>query len=225
MSNEVAKTGTDTNEKIVHLVQNKRKLIAGIAGCIILAVAGLITVLSVAEFLRKRAIGIVEGLNSRYEALRFNINDESKKEEVDLLLEDIDKFARKNGGLAGARGWALIASIRMDKKEWNEAEEAWNNAAKAAVKTYFEPIALFQAGRAAEERGDIAGAVGYFTRSASFSFPAAARAQFSVARLEEGRNNIEAAIEAYRVVTDKFSTYVTWANMAQSRIILLQSRK
>jgi tetratricopeptide (TPR) repeat protein len=211
------------NEKINLFVQKNRKAILIGIGVIVLAVAGFIAALGIVEALRNKALGAVEDLNTRYEALRFSINEESSAGDIEALLEDLNAFAGKNSGYSGGRAFSIIAAIHADKKDWPLAEEAWNKAAKAAAKTYLEPVSLFNAGRAAEEQGNIDKAIEYFTNCAAVSFPAAARAQFSIGRLEEGRNNTGAAIEAYRLVIGKFPNDNVWPNLAQSRIISLQS--
>jgi tetratricopeptide (TPR) repeat protein len=215
----------NASEKIVTFVQNKRKPLLISFGVILFAGLCVIAALGILDYLRKDAIAAVSEFNSRYEVLRVDINNESKAEELNALVEDLSAFARKNWGLAGGKGWALIASIHDDKKEWAEAEQAWSKAAATAKKTYFEPVALFHAGKAAEEQGNTEDAIGYFEKSASFSFPDAARAQFTVGRLEEQRNNTEAALEAYRTLVSNFTTETTWVNMARTRIITLGLRQ
>ncbi|MDR0601890.1 MAG: tetratricopeptide repeat protein [Treponema sp.] len=220
MSNTAEKYGL--SGKIAVFIQNRRKpLLLGL-GVVALAAACFTAALGITGILRKNAIAAVEDLDGRYESLRFNIADASKQEEVNALLEDLGAFARRNGGLPGGRAWALIASVHADRKEWAEAERAWIKAAESASKTYFEPIVFFHAGRAAEEQGNTDGAIVHYAKSASLSFPSAARAQFSVGRLEEGRNNTEAALEAYRTLVSNFPFETTWVNMARTRIIVLQ---
>jgi tetratricopeptide (TPR) repeat protein len=215
----------NASEKIIIFVQNKRKVLLISLGVILAAAACVVAALSIADILRKNAMAAADELNGRYEVLRLDVASESKAEELNALVEDLGAFVRKNRGLAGGRGWALIASIHDDKKEWAEAEQAWSKAAVTARKTYFEPVALFHAGTAAEEQGNIEDALGYFEKSASFSFPAAARAQFTVGRLEEQRNNTEAALEAYRTLVSKFTAETTWVNLARTRIIALQLKR
>ncbi|MDR1419252.1 MAG: tetratricopeptide repeat protein [Treponema sp.] len=213
------------SERIAVFIQNRRKPLVLCFGVIVLAAVCVVAALGITGVLRKNALAAVEELDGRYEALRFNISDGSKEEEVNVLLEDLGAFARKNRGLAGGRAWALTASVYADKKEWVEAEQAWIKAAESASKTYFEPIVFFHAGRAAEEQGNIDAAITHYAKSASFSFPSAARAQFSVGRLEEKKNNTEAALEAYRTLVSKFPFETTWINMARTRIIVLQLNK
>jgi tetratricopeptide (TPR) repeat protein len=111
----------------------------------------------------------------------------------------------------------------MEKKDWSAAQKAWSAAAKSGAKTYMVPVSLCNAAVAAEEQGDIQGAVDFYTQSIAFgeTFPTASRAQFQIGRLEEERNNKDAALQAYREVINKWPDDQLWTNLAQSRIIAL----
>jgi tetratricopeptide (TPR) repeat protein len=211
------------NERINNFVQKNRSGVT--AGIVIFAVVllGTIAFLIIRDFVYSKAISRVEELYGRYEALRLDINEPSKEAEVQTLLEDLKNFAEKNSGYPGARSYFLIADIHADKKDWAEAEKAWISAAKAGTKSYLAPVSLFRAAAAAEEQGNIAGAIDLYTKSVSLEsqFPSAPRAQFSIGRLREAQNNIEAALEAYRTLVSKWPADAFWANMAQSRIVLL----
>jgi tetratricopeptide (TPR) repeat protein len=111
----------------------------------------------------------------------------------------------------------------MDQKNWVAAEEKWLKAAEAAPKSYLAPIAVYNAAVAAEEQGNVESAIAFYSRAAGFgdSFPAAARAQFSVGRLEESRNNKDSAVEAYRNLLAKWPNEPVWPNLAQNRLLVL----
>jgi tetratricopeptide (TPR) repeat protein len=217
---------TNLNDGINEFVRKHRKPIFVSMGVLILILAVTVSSLSLVDVFRKKAIRTAEELNSRYEALRFNIADESKAADVEALLADLDAFARKTSGYAGGRAWALIGGIRSDTKEWAAAEAAWAGAAKAAPKTYLAPIALFNAAVAAEEQGKTAEAIDYYTRSVSHpaAFPAAARAQFAIGRLHEAAADTDAALAAYRAVIAAWPRDAVWSGLAQSRIISLETK-
>jgi hypothetical protein len=212
------------NERINDFFQkHRRRIIICLAGVVVLA-AGFIAHSVIDEGLNKRNITAVEEFDRRYEALRFDINEPSKEEEVKTLLGDLEKFAGNGKGYAKGRAWALAAAIHADRKEWAEAGDLWLKAAGAASKTYLAPVSLFQAAVAAEWREDTAAAIDFYTRCVSSNnFPAAARAQFSIGRLEESRNNPDAAIEAYRGVVSKYPAETVWINLARSRILYLET--
>jgi tetratricopeptide (TPR) repeat protein len=179
------------------------------------------------DVMRNNAISVVEGFSSRYETLRPSISDGSRSGDVAKLLEDIEAFAKKNSGYAGGKAWSMIAAIHIEQKAWTQAEAAWAAAAKAAEKTYLCPIALFNAGAAAEEQGKTNEAIEYYSGclSAIADFPAAARAQYAIGRLQESRNENVAAIEAYRAVISGWPYDRTWTNLAHSRIIALEVKQ
>jgi tetratricopeptide (TPR) repeat protein len=221
-TDEKKETGKIT-ESLAYFIQKNRRAIFTGAGAIILIVAGFVVVLTVQERLRTRALSALEVFNDRYEALRFDINEASKAEEVDALLEELSAFAGKTAAFPGARSYALIASIHMDRKNWAEAERNWILAAERGKKTYLAAAASFNAAVAAEEQGNIEEAITHYGKSLALAddFPQAPRAQFSIGRLREEQQNKEAALEAYRTLTEKWSSATVWVNLATSRIIAL----
>jgi hypothetical protein len=212
------------NERInVFFGTHRKKIVICLAGIVVLA-AGFIARSAIDEALNKRNIAALEEFDRRYEALRFDINEPAREEEVGALLGDLEKFAKGGKGYAGGRAWSIAAAIHADRKEWAEAGDLWIRAAEAAARTYLEPVFLFQAAVAAEWREDAAAAIDLYARCASSkNFPAAARARFSVGRLEESRNNRDAALEAYRGVASAYAGETVWINLAQSRIIHLET--
>ena len=213
MQNEEA----NLNEKINDFVQKNRKPIFVSLGVLLAVFAGTVAFFSLTDFFRKKAISEVEELNRRYES----VTDETEAAEVESLLADLDAFAKKTSGYAGARAWAIIAVYHGDKKEWAQCETAWRGAAKTAGKTYLAPIAFFNAAVAAEEQGKNEEAVELYTQSISqaAAFPAAAHAQFAIGRLKETLNDKPAALEAYRLVLANWPNDSAWVNFAQNRII------
>jgi tetratricopeptide (TPR) repeat protein len=213
------------NELINNFIRNNRKAIFICLGILVAGLVGFIAVISITDVVRGKAIGRVEEFNRRYEALRFDIGEESKAAEVADLVRDLTAFAEKTSGYAGGRAWSIIGSIHADKKEWQEAERAFTSAGKTAAKTYLAPVVYFNAAVAAEEQGNITGAIDVYTRCVAQSavFPAAVRAQFAIARLQETQGDREAALEAYRAVTGGWPNDAVWTNLAHSRIILLEA--
>ena len=213
------------NEKINDFFRKyRRSIVIFLAGVAVLT-TGLIAHSVIDEVLNKRNIAMMEEFDRCYEALRFDINEPSKEEEVKILLGDLEKFAGNGKGYVKGRAWALAAAIHADRKAWAEAGDLWLKAAEAASKTYLAPVSLFQAAVAAEWREDTAAAIDLYTRCVSSrNFPAAARAQFSIGRLEESRNNQDAAIEAYRGVVSKYPAETVWINLARSRILYLETK-
>jgi tetratricopeptide (TPR) repeat protein len=212
-------------EQINDFLQKNRRALAFILAAVVVLVIAFVAVLSVRDALNAKALAAVAEFNRRYEALRLDINEESKAGEVEALLEELAAFEAKTGGFAAARAYAISAGIYGDKKDWAEAGKAWTAAARAAPKSYLAPAALYNAAVAAEEQENIDGAIALYNESLAYGvdFSAGPRAQFSIGRLEEGRNNKEAALEAYRALVSKWPNEAIWPSLAQSRIIILGS--
>ena len=237
------KEKNETGEGFNDFIQKHRKLIYVIIGLIILLLLASIAAFSLMDVFRERAISTVEDFNSRYESIRSSIIEseaESENEgesedgeaaesetdrEIAQLLAELEPFAGKTSGYAGGKAWSIIAAIYSEKKEWEKAETAWAAAAGKSAKSYFEPIAWFNAGIAAEEQGKTTEAIDYYTKSiaAPAGFSSAPRAQFSIGRLHEAINENDAAIAAYRAVIAGWPLDQTWTSLANSRIITLEN--
>ncbi|MCL2043467.1 MAG: tetratricopeptide repeat protein [Treponema sp.] len=240
MKKEIKEKGELFNE----FIQKNRKLIYVIMGLIILLLITSITVFSLMDVFRGRAIVIVEEFNRRYESIRSSMdeadsNNESEVDsenenddvteseydsEIEQLLAELEPFARRTSGYAGAKAWSIIADIYSNKKEWAGAEAAWVSAAGKSVKSYLEPLAWFNAAITAEEQEKTTEAIDYYTRSinAPAGFLSAPRAQFSIGRLSESLDDKDAAITAYRAVIAGWPQDQVWTNLAHSRIIALE---
>jgi tetratricopeptide (TPR) repeat protein len=220
-----------TGDKINAFIQRNRKSIFLSMGIIVFLLAGSVAVLSISDVLRKKAIADIGELTKRYEKLRLEITDdsrvdESKAPDAEALLEDLNNFTKGKSGFAGGKAWSIIAQIHRDRKEWPQAEDAWLNAAKSSLNTYLGPVSLFNAAVAAEEQGKRKQAVEHYEKSLSVpvEFPAAPHAQFAIGRLYEEMDDFPAAIEAYRLVLNKWPNITIWVNLANSRIIALETR-
>ncbi|MCL2066080.1 MAG: tetratricopeptide repeat protein [Treponema sp.] len=216
-------------ESINDFVQKNRKPIFISVGIVVLLFVGSVITLSLIDVFRKKAISEVEELSRRYESIQYNVED-TESDELQILINDLETFAKKKSGFAGGRAWAIIANIHSNKREWPQAETAWRNAAKASAKTYLGPVALFNAAVAAEEQGKITDAIELFSACASHpaAFPSAPHAQFAVGRLYETIENRAAAIDAYRTLLTKWPNNPmqndsVWAALAQNRIIALET--
>jgi tetratricopeptide (TPR) repeat protein len=225
MANTEGKTEKlNISELVIEVIQKNRKVLITGGIVVIVLLVGFIAGLSVRDAVTAKAIKEVEAFNERYEEIRFDINDPAKEEEVKTLLDELSAFAPKAFGYSGVRAYMLTASIHADRKNWQEAEGAWVQAAKkSGKKTYLVPVALFNAAVAAEEGGNIEGAVAHYTETLVYAefFPQAAKAQFAIGRLREEQKDTEAALEAYRTLIEKWPGETTWINLANSRIIAL----
>ncbi|MDR2444529.1 MAG: tetratricopeptide repeat protein [Spirochaetaceae bacterium] len=142
---------------------------------------------------------------------------------IPALLDDLRALGKSASGYPAARAWFMAANIYHERREWQEAQEAWLLAAEKGGSTHLTPVCLYNAAVAAEASGDTDSALSNYQKSLGFTdFPAAAHAQFSVGRLEETKGDNEAAIAAYRAVIEKWPSDTGWTNLAHSRIVALE---
>ena len=216
------------SQRIQEFIQKNRKTLFISLIALVVILAGLIIFVTVRERTQANAISKVDGFNRRYEEIRLHIGSGEPSaiihqvEAMALLLE-LGEFQNRASGFAAAWAYSISANIFTEQGQWGQAEEAWSNAAKAAGKSYFAPISFFNAAVAAEEQGRVEAAIDYYNRALGYGdiFHSEARAQFSIARLEEERNNKDAALAAYRNLMSKWPDDPVWANLAQNRILVL----
>jgi predicted negative regulator of RcsB-dependent stress response len=222
---EEKKEKPGVSDLLADFIRNRRRELLITTVAILLIVAGFITGYAVRSSLREKANNAVEDFARRYEVLVIDINESEKAEETQTLLEELNAFAEKHSGHAGARAYSLAASMHAEQKNWALAESAWRSSAKKAGKSYLAPVSLFNAAVAAEEQGNLDQAIALYAESAAHvsDFPAAARAQFAIGRLREAQGDTQAALEAYKLIPEKWANESSWSNLAQSRIILLSN--
>ncbi|MDR1859238.1 MAG: soluble NSF attachment family protein [Treponema sp.] len=215
---------TRIGESINNFIQKNRRPIFVLMGTVFLLLITSIATLSLMDMYRSKAIGAVEDFSSRYDSLRYSINEESSSTDVEQLIAELKPFAEKNSGYAGGKAWLIIGSIHSERSEWAEAEAAWIKAAEKSAKNHIAPTAWFNAGVAAEQQEKTEQAIDHYTRSLSSpaGFSSAPRAQFSIGRLRETMDDRENAITAYRAVISGWPFDRVWTNLAHSRIIALE---
>jgi tetratricopeptide (TPR) repeat protein len=212
-------------ESINNFIQkNRRPIYIGLLTIGVLLIGTVIT-LFVIEQKEKKALIALEEYTARYEQVRDFLADDAFDGEVTSLLADLQAFANKALGFSKGKAWTIIAGIYSARNDWVLAEDAWRAAANASPKSYLGPVAYYNAAVAAEEQGKYSEAIELFTMSVTrkMDFPAAPHAQFSIGRLNETLNDKAAAIEAYRQILTKWPSLPVWADLAQSRIIYLET--
>ena len=213
------------NEKLYAFIQKNRRILLVVLVVLVAFLVGLIITVTVQERIQVTAFTQLDELDRRYNELRgfINTGDIIQQAEIVILLGDLSEFTNRVSGFPAARAYAITASIHSEMQAWSLAQQAWSNAASAARRSYFAPISLFNAAVAAEEQGNIDIAINYYNLAIGFGtlFHFAPRAQFAIGRLEEERNNISAALAAYRSLLAEWPNDPVWANLAQNRIIML----
>lgn len=213
----------DEPRSLAGFLQKNSKFFAAFLAAVLAAVVVFFIVNGLLSAGQKKKLTDMEALNERYEKLSDDL--ETGGAEVDALLADLQGFAASTSRYPGAKAYSLAGTIFAKQKRWADAENAFASSAKAGAKTHLYGPSLFNAAIAAEENGDAEKALDYFTRSlAAESAVFAARAQFSIGRLNEKTGNFEAARTAYRAVVDTYfdNANAYWTKLAQSRLLILE---
>ena len=220
-------------ELILNFIQNNRKkILIGFIAIVVVLLGALLTVSIRDNIMESRLLQLDEFERRFMDILsidEFNFTEDlavERMNEIFILLDDLENFQRRSFGFALARAHGLSADIFWFMSEWDLAERAWMDSARAARNTYLEPLSIFNAAVAAEQQGNITGAIAHYRRVLELrdNFPSPARAQFAIGRLEESRQNYDDAMFAYRTLTLTWPNDSQWASLAHSRIIALQNR-
>jgi len=217
-------------EKInVFMNKYRKAILIGFIG-IVIALSSLIVTTIVRDRMQSSALTRLDALMQTYnDVLTFMRSDTitvmelATNAELFDLLDELTDFGNRNSGFAAGRAFTMKAEIYWEMGNWEEAETAWLQAARSTSRSYLAPISFFNAGVAAEELGKFDTAIAHYSSALTYGdqFPGAARAQFSIGRLEESRNNRDAALAAYRNLVNTWPEDPVWPDLAQSRIIVL----
>ena len=217
-----------TSQKINDFIQRNRKALLVTVSAIVGGVIIFVAVVSIRDAMASSAFNKIDEFERRYQNISISYSGAladigMRDDNIGLLLEELDAFAKKNSGYVSARAYALSANIFESLFSWSEAEYAWTNAAVAASRTYLGPVAYFNAAAAAEEQGNFGRAIDLYNKVVEYGddFYATSRAQFSIGRIYETMGDRIAAIAAYQTLVSRWSGDNIWSNLAHSRILAL----
>jgi tetratricopeptide (TPR) repeat protein len=167
---------------------------------------------------------LTENLTEETEQLtEENKSVKEESESIEDFLAVLTEYAGGHSGYPAAEAWSIIAHLNAKQKKWPEAEAAYLKAAQTGAKTHLAPVAFFNAAVAAEEQNKREDAIKHYSASLEYpEFSQAAHAQFSIGRLHEDEDDIEAAIAAYQAVIDKWPKAENWTTLAHRQIISLE---
>lgn len=187
------------------------------------SVVALFVGLSVASRRTEQSLVRVETLQSDFDAwVALDETERATKFET-LALQADDIAATYPRSYAAARALYLRAGGLAELERWTEAVDNYEELADRFPDSYLAPIALLRAAVAAENGGETATALAVFKRvldNYGSENAIAARALFSVARINETEDRIADAADAYnRLISDYPNS--GWTNLARDRIITL----
>lgn len=150
-------------------------------------------------------------------------SDELLLKESDILAKIVKLATSNKNNAVGSRAYMLAAEITFKNEDYANAKDYWIAGANANKKAYTAPLCWYNAAIAAEELGLIDEAIANMDLAISQEeFSLKSRALFNAGRLEELRNNYEAAATRYNELNALFAGD-SWANLGKSRLITLES--
>ncbi len=222
--------GTEHQERrrlsdvLSHYVHTWRYVLWGI---LILAAVFLVAYFAYAEVNRRLASGATaaaEEVQDLFDKWSTEANADKKAGMENDLLEKTDRLlARYPRQYGGERGLFIRASVRFDKKAWEDAAKDYQDLATRFPRSYLAPLALFDAAVSLEEKGDRDGAQKLYLKIVSDHKGSAVvpRAVFGAARLDEEKGAFEDARKRYESL-DADHPQSGWTKLAKNRIIALK---
>ncbi|GMO34800.1 MAG: hypothetical protein Ta2F_10940 [Termitinemataceae bacterium] len=204
-------------------VMSNRKWLLGIVIAVVVVIVVVVAALIVLDTMNAKAITKLETYVTTFDAEKDNFSDVSN-EEVKTLLENLESLGDKFFGYPASRAFLMAGDIYKEQNDWANAESMWLKSAAKGSKTHLAPVALFNAGVAAEEQNNADAAIDHYKKASAYDdFPQAAHAQFSIARiLKEDKSDTEASLAAYRELLEKWPSDTAWANLAQTKILEIE---
>lgn len=149
--------------------------------------------------------------------------DGSYAQSRDDLLTSLNQLAQKGKGYPALKAKYLLGLFAFTEGSYQEAIYRFNDVYTSGKNTYFQSLALANAGASAENLGDVQLALEYYTRVIDeFGFEAAeaAKALFAQGRIEEGRGNNELAKATFQQLADQFPSS-EYGKLALNRVAFL----
>lgn len=142
----------------------------------------------------------------------------------DKFLSDVKSFADSNGKNDNTvRAYMMIAETYYQKGDWQNSLDAWLKASENG-KSYLAGISYYNAAVCYEQLADVINAEKYYELAlANESFELKPHAMFNLARVLESQGKTEQAIAEYKDIINVYSDS-TWANLANSRLILIDTQ-
>lgn len=219
---------SDKNETVTlettlsNMLVKSRKLVTGIVIAAVVVIIGVIIGITIHS---KAVESGIEQVDTIYYVLTKDSSDldeagvKARFDEASSKLEPLSK----KGGIVGLRASMLLAEICFERGEFEKAMGLWDSAAKVKKNAYTTYYSFYNAAVCAENLNDADKAVSYMSKACeSDDFVLIDKALFSLGRLNEAKNDFEAAKAAYEKVGDLHPSS-SWANLSKSRLIALKS--
>lgn len=203
-------------------ILKNRKIILGVFGVAFIAIIAYCVVFVVSSKATENGLAEIDSITNTLTASSSTISEEDLVARKDAALNNLSSYVTK-GGIVGVRANMLSADIYFQNKDFEKARSAWLAAASKGKKAYTAPLAYFNAAVCSEELNDLDGAISYYETASKFEdFFEADHALFSLARVQEEKQDFAVAGSTYQSLIDK-SPEVSWAKLAKTRMIALKN--
>lgn len=212
----------NTSEKVEGFITRNRVIILAIVGILLVVGIAVGVGYGVSDKVRQTGLAALEQIETTYSTKTDDLTDDELAARKEQALEALSAYTGKRG-VVGARANMLAGSVAYAQNDFNSAANYYVAAAEAEKKAYTAPVCYFNAASCYEELDNLEYAEKYYALSAVDTFSLQAHALFSLGRVREATGNISGAVEAYEKVASAYDS-VSWADLANSRIIVLKSQ-
>lgn len=215
------KTGNSTSKKAENFISKNSKIIITVTVVIVCALIAYLVGTYVGGKIKGKDLSAID--NIYYDLT----NDSVYLESSEIETRRADAFEKlvpytKKAGVTGVRANMICAELAFQQEKYEESANYWKAVASKSGKAYTAPIAYYNLGVCYEQTGKLDDACeAYKKAAANENFALRAHAAFSYGRALEAKGDYKGAVAAYTELNDR-SPDDSWANLAKTRILVLQ---
>jgi len=191
---------------------------------IVLVLIGLGIGSSVSKKSQQAQFDLIDRLQSSYQDLSvMDSEDAAYQEAYDTLVGDLNALATKSKGYPGLKATYILGMLAYEHDDYQGALDTFKQVYDRSKQTYMGSLALANAAASAENLGNDALALEYWTRIIDeYGFTAAEspKALFGQARLQQKMGNIDLAKATFQQLADQFPTS-EFAKLATNSLAVL----
>ena len=209
-------------QKVENFVMRNRGVILGIGALLILVAIGFGVFFGVSDSVKNKKLSAIDAVETAYTKDSDSLTDAQIVDRQNEALEALKAYVSEKG-IVGVRANSLVADIYMSKKDFANAIGSYVAAAEASPNAYTAGLAYANAAVCCDELGNSAEAISYYEKAIEKkNFSLVTRSMFNLGRLHESMGHYETASEVYgRLILEHAGD--TWANLAQTRLIVLEN--
>lgn len=203
------------------LEKNKKALIVLLILCLV-ALVGFIVINFVMTNQKENNLAKLDQITYELTNDSATLEDAEIQTRINDALTKLEEL-RTSSGIVGSRANLLAADLLFRQGKFEDAIKAYEKAASLKNKSYIAPLSYYNIAVCYEELKDIANAEANYKKAVEYEdFLLLTHAKFSYGRILETQGKYKEAIEVYTELNDS-TPEDTWAKMAKTRIIALQS--